>query len=937
MIFKTTKLPALLKPKVVEVATTGVLARAAEGLSAARPGSRDLFGPQGELATGVFTKAGAADSEAISEAIAESLLTKVVARAELRGSGVEVYGRGDAELIRRRKWVDQLDKQKVVSLDEAAPGAAWLAEDRRVNAMLERAEQPNVGMPDAQWSALRTETAQMLQAQLGKTSGALLHPFGPAVKTAVEALKTTSTPAGDLLKALTTAQEQVAAHPAGSAMVEPLAKATDAFLWRELGDAVAKSKLANDKAAVEAATALKTGAKKFVEADPQALSTAVLKELTDPEQRARSLADLLLQFRAPEDISGPKKRLFAGGEGIQAVAELRQNTKSVTSAFGDPKTEREYALMRAVTLANPRLSSNAVLEARHVVSKLRRMSWELVYGPNSAPKGHETAPYAAIHHNFSANTPAVIDSYVRNTLFAGGDPEHFVSFVDAMNRAKDMKTPAEMAAVLSPLKNLPEFEAFSAHRAQNPSLGLAAQLEGFLASKVKGVLDSKSADDPNLSPAERENLRGGGVESVKGEYAEKLSLSAQLFRAVCKSMPNAESLAESLFDAGGARPEVAKAIAALSEPDAGVGLLDTLVSARGALRTEFDKTTDGSARLGLWKLDGQLERLIGGELGKRVSAPEGVSSVEQNRADAMAMRAAVESSRLSGLDQMRVIGGSNAQAGTSFAAASAALSQVIDSPTMRSDAFRQAMGVAQASVVDSVDNIFRVALAQQYRLARLDDLRQARAVRRVALEAIEVFHPIVIELRFRFEKDVGDVVGCDAFGPLQVRLAELEQLPAVELACAAGLETLEHRLRLREVLSEVGENFLKATIIGGGFNGSALETELVKSFTGRQQVGDRKAIFTGQPSLLVARVERLPHFAVDVAKRRGNVPVFAALAGDVAGENGPLEPGRQPIDALLVDRAVGLEHPRDERVGGGHAAQRRRGDARVVVLLLQTD
>ncbi len=659
----------------------------------------DAFANQTTLASTAPSVAAVAALDSVGPAVAQSLLQKVAERANLEGSGVEVYGRGDAELIRRRKWVGLLDQQKYVSLDETFKDAAWLKEDRRVNAMLEQRDTPQVGLGDAEWEALKVETTRALEATRLPATEA-------PIRAAVEQLKASNASAADVLKALTAAQEHVAQTPKASAAAKTLQTVVDAFLWREVNDAIVKARDANTEAATAAAQQLGDGSKRFVEADPQALSTMVLSVMNEDAKlrptRPQAMVDLLLQFRAPEDTTGAKRRLFAGGEGIQAVSELRNNARSVTARLGDPVAEREYALMRAVTLANPRLSTNAVLEARHVVSKLRRLSWELVYGPKSAPKGHDTAPYAAIHHNFSANTPAVIDAFIRHSVF-DGEPEHFMAFVDAMNRAGGQGA-SDSAKVVAPLVDLPEYEAFNAFR-RAPAMqkqSLRAQLEGFLASRVKGALDSKSADDASLSAVERENLQNGGVESVKGEYAEKLNLCAQLYRAVCKSMPDAGSLSDALFDVRDARPQVAAVISALSQGQSGVGLLEKLVDARAALRTEFDTHPEGFRRLAIWKLDGQLEQLISGQLGKQVDAAS--TTATERRRDAQAMRAALESLKLSSFQHLNAAPSAEATAAVDHAIAQLKGIANDDWNQAWSDQqYRQAMGSAQTVVRDAVD------------------------------------------------------------------------------------------------------------------------------------------------------------------------------------------------------------------------------------------
>ncbi|HEX4622459.1 MAG TPA: hypothetical protein VH208_12925, partial [Myxococcaceae bacterium] len=633
-------------------------------------------------------------------ASADHLLAKVLERKELRGSGVEVYGRGDAELIRRRRWVDLLDRHNPALLD--AHRGAWLEEDRKVNSMLERSDDPQVGISDDAFHEMRAAAASSLTGQvaaIGKSD----QKSAAAIRTAITELERPKIDYGALAKSLNQGLDVV--PPKHAQAREDMYGVFSAFLCREMADWIRKAKEFNQSSAQDAAELIQTGRKRFVEADPQALSTSVVRHLPDADQRARALTDLMLQFRAPEDTTPEKvRRLFAGGEGVESVSELKQNALHVTGEFGDPVAEREYGLTRAVTLANPRLSSNSVLEARHIVSKIRRLNSQLVFGPTSIPEGQTIGPYSAIHHNFSANTPAVIESFVRNSLFSGGSPEDFCTFVDAMNKARGKG--ASPQGILDSLASRPEYKAFQDFRAraelaQRP---LGDQLEAFLASRSKVPLDAdaKALDDPRLSEKDRENLKGGAVENVQGQYGAKLTLCAELYRVLCKSLPSAETLKENLFDAGKAQGQVAEVIRDLSDPRTSTtSLIGSLVEARRAIREEFDRAPEGNRRVALWRIDGQLDQVLSSTLGKVVDGAG--NDADHHRLELTAMRAALVSARLSGLDQMRDLHDSMGGQRAEMTAAIDRLTQALQRAPVPDDVYRDAMGFAQEAVDQTVE------------------------------------------------------------------------------------------------------------------------------------------------------------------------------------------------------------------------------------------
>ncbi|MDP7038032.1 MAG: PEP/pyruvate-binding domain-containing protein [Myxococcota bacterium] len=479
-------------------------------------------------------------------------------------------------------------------------------------------------------------------------------------------------------------------------------------LWKVLKDGVEEIAQRNEKEAIKAAGDLTKGDADFFEANPQTFSTAIINHLDDPKLKAQTLVDLLLQFRNPIDTHEKKEKMFAGGAGVQAVLELRQATADLKMDGQDDASLRNYALQRAVTQANPRSSSNEVLQARHLISNIRRMSWQLVYGPGAQQADTGITPYSAIHHNFSTATPRVIGSFVSDSLFSGGDPETFCLLTDAMNEAKSGSEAAAQKMLSEIAKKDPDahkdFEKFIKSRSQNDK-PLHKQIEGYLVSKCNGKLDSASIDDPNLSDDEKRHLRNGHVDSVTGQYDEKLTLCARLYRVVCNAMPNANILKRNLFSAHGAWPKVADVITHLETGSNTTTTLQAIVEARKSLKAEFAKHPEGHKRMDIWDIDRKLETLASSHLGEIVGQTGDLSTDAQMVQALHGMKLSLESVAISGLDNIRDIDDPIANKGPTIQDALKEIDALYAQGQVNTDDYRNAMATAYEAIVKTTENI----------------------------------------------------------------------------------------------------------------------------------------------------------------------------------------------------------------------------------------
>jgi hypothetical protein len=596
-----------------------------------RPVGRQSPSQQGSLLRLQMDELKAApQAQSVAKKVADGLLKEVQSFTGLQGNGLEQFGRGDPNLLRRRELLSQLLDQDVLQLDSLQ--GAWLNTDNDLLSRLDRTDTPNldVGRYDA--------------------------------------------------------------------------------LWKSLKDSVEGVEKSNRADALKSVEALSKGEIDFIGVDPQTFSTEVLNHIDDPKARSQAMIDMLLQFREPQDTSTSRKKMLAGGAGLQAVFELRDTVKTISASGDTPQADQDYALMRALTIANPRNSGNAVLSARHIVSNIRRMSWQMVYGPDAEVSDTKTSPYTAIHHNFSIESPKIIRTFVGDKVFGGGDPETFCTLVDAMTlHGKEGGASQAQDQLKTLLDKDPLFkkdwEAFAASP-EAKDKNFSQQIETFLVGRCQAPLDSTDTNDPTLSSAQRRHLSNGNVSSVKGEYAEKFNLCARLYRAVCNAMPNKTVLGEKMFSGALDQwPKIADVITHLDMQASPVATLSSISKARKAIRQSFDARGDGFRRLDAWELDQKLELLSSSLLGKVIDDVGSLEKDPQKSQALGAMEFALEGAITSGLDSIYDLDDPIATKPPTLKDALADVQALTKAGQCDLADYRQAMGTAYEAIVKCTENV----------------------------------------------------------------------------------------------------------------------------------------------------------------------------------------------------------------------------------------
>lgn len=671
-------------------------------VGAKKPVATTTAGQSGSaLALQMATLKEKASAPEVMKQTAKDLEQRANALQGKKGVGFEHWGTGDPDVIIRRALIGQLaDAPSELLSPQATLQKPFAARDLKMHKRFERRD-------------LQKPLADAVKEAVG-----VLKSLGAnGIATSIEA----KNKRGDLTTFRKLADEVFKAHPKGNGreQVEAL------YYALILEDRMATSAQVNTERAASGLAALLSGSKPFFEVDGQRFSTAILPLITDPDLRSRTLVDMLLQFREPIARTTTLEKDTAGGAGVQSVHEMRAYAALIDSATGDPQAEREYALARAVVNANPISSSNAVLEARHLVGKLRRMSWELVFGDKAAPEGMKTSPYQAIHHNFSIETPKIIEAFTGDVVFGGGDPRTFCRLVDALG---SMNTrPAEAQGMLArALASDPGIAAaYQQYVDEHPEkLGPSQQLEGFLVSRCKGKLDSGGVEGgAGLSADEKTHLKNGKIASVKGEYTEKLQLVARLYRTLCESLPSAATLSESLFSAMGAAPQVAEAIAHLQTADAPVvATLKSLTDARAAVRAEIAAHPEGHRRIELMRVDKQLESLTSTHLGTLVDQL-GEIKTDAQKVDALAgMQLALRSAKLSGLDAIKDLNDPKALRGPTIGEVSTEIEALFAAGKVDLGTYQATMARAYEAIVRASENV------RAYVDARVPDVSEGALV-----------------------------------------------------------------------------------------------------------------------------------------------------------------------------------------------------------------
>ncbi|MEE8409297.1 MAG: PEP/pyruvate-binding domain-containing protein, partial [Myxococcota bacterium] len=191
----------------------------------------------------------------------------------------------------------------------------------------------------------------------------------------------------------------------------------------------------------------------------------------------------------------------------------------------------------------------------------------------------------------------------------------------------------------------------------------------------------------------------------QGEYGKKLTLIARLYRAVCNTMPSAQTFHDHYFTAYGAKPQIADVIYALESDAPPISTLQTIVVARQAIRHEIGKHDQGYERMSLWELDQKLELLSSSYLGGLVESVGKLETPEQLN-DAMgAMKLALEGALLSGLDQIRDTSDPMSSIGPTLNDALADIHELFDTGQVSIEDYRNGIAQAYEAIVKATENI----------------------------------------------------------------------------------------------------------------------------------------------------------------------------------------------------------------------------------------
>lgn len=393
----------------------------------------------------------------------------------------------------------------------------------------------------------------------------------------------------------------------------------------------------------EHATRIAAGTDKFFRAKDG--SVVGLSFLDNDDVRAGAIVDALLQFRANNTSTSSNNRADKVGPSLLAEQRILLANANV-SDLTDPVERRELALLRAMIASHPNNSMNAIFEARNAVASIfldggdasavysdRRngnaafkTSWII----REKPPGTDVSPYSAIHHNFSTSTPKVIASMVENWLFPIGE---------ASVRADAFLTAADV---------LEQAHAGNADAAKK----ILADIDGEVAKTLKdlkAVVDGAPADQ--LAAKVVEYMKSVSTKDLGDQPVSNIEMAAELYRRVCDDRPSRDGLAEKLFRAGDAWPEVAEVLFALDKNDDNM-ILRELGEARISLRNSIATVRTGFERQELILLDADLDRMVLEELGSAVTRIGRHETDEQKTEALWALSAALRSAVASGLDVM---------------------------------------------------------------------------------------------------------------------------------------------------------------------------------------------------------------------------------------------------------------------------------------------
>ncbi|MBN2362398.1 MAG: hypothetical protein JXR83_23300 [Deltaproteobacteria bacterium] len=467
----------------------------------------------------------------------------------------------------------------------------------------------------------------------------------------------------------------------------------------------------------ERAKAIEEGKARFL--DVGDASVIGLSMIGDPTQRANALMDALLQFRGRLD-QAKQKEVGWGDDCTRAdqvapalIAEQRIVLAGASFDPTDMAKTRDYALLREVIASHPTSSVNGIFEARNAIGKIY-LDGFATWGNNDhpmawirteVPPGGSASAYAAIHHNFSRDTPGNVAAAIREWVFPQGPAERrealFLALTDAILLARGGDSDGARAALgeLS-AKDRATIKPLLDQLAADAGVDVATAITQFIEAgaqkpisgdrrQIIAGLAKKAADNPGYSwecRRVREALAGFGeplatqlkplLDAIKDVSDDKLGATiqkwlddnpnlklannaeinlgylARTYRCVCQDQPSVKTLERDLFKAGDAWPEVADVIARLAAKD-DLGTLKELGEARLAMRDAIVAAKTGYERQELIRFDAQLSRLTCTELGSAVDRVGDCKSKDQRSLALLAVQTALRSAVASGLHAIR--------------------------------------------------------------------------------------------------------------------------------------------------------------------------------------------------------------------------------------------------------------------------------------------
>lgn len=309
-----------------------------------------------------------------------------------------------------------------------------------------------------------------------------------------------------------------------------------------------------------------------------------LLAINDRTLRTQAMIDLWLQFRAARSQSGTPDDQRNDKVGPVLVAEQIMLLRELGLDVDTTEGRKHAAMLRNIVASHPQNDINSIFIARNAVADLLRDGDEtLSYGEiqkddhamawvfHEVPPGANASVYKSIHHNFSRNTPANIESAISEWVFPVGPKAMrvptFASLVEALELLRSGRQP-EAELILSELQQ------------QNPEA-----LNGFA---LPGSVDA-GADAAATALA-----RFLADKSTRhlGEHPEQnLRYLYRIYEAVCLNQPSTERLSRLMFESVEALPNVADVLVARAQQRA-----DALVESLGLEHLYAPKGIDPATR-----------------------------------------------------------------------------------------------------------------------------------------------------------------------------------------------------------------------------------------------------------------------------------------------------------------------------------------------------